>query len=51
MPENIDRRDGEVYVFAHDDHEGDDPLRLAIKVALATGKPRKVSWYSSILTK
>jgi MoxR-like ATPase len=33
---NIDRRDGEVYVFAQ---ENDDPLRLAISVALATERP------------
>ena len=36
MLENVDRRDGKVYVFARG---GDDPLRLAISVALATERP------------
>ena len=35
MLDNVDRRDGRVYVFA----SGDDPLRLAVRVAVATGRP------------
>ena len=36
MLENVDRRDGQVYVFAQ---ENGDPLRLAVSVALATDRP------------
>jgi MoxR-like ATPase len=34
MPDNIDRRDGEIYIFRED-----DPLQLAIEVAQATDRP------------